>query len=57
VHRPPLEHLSSLPERALPAELWAASRELVECYYRARFAGVPPDPAELARLRLHLERR
>ena len=58
--RPPgrglLEHARALaadeaPGAPFPAGTAASARDVVEAYYRARFGGEPPDPAEAARLR------
>ena len=38
----------------MPAAVAMAARDVVEAYYRARFGGEGPDPAETARLRLVL---
>ena len=38
----------------MPAGMAAAARDVVDAYYRARFGGEPPDPAETARLRYGL---
>ena len=51
-----LEHARALaadggPGAPVPAALLAAGREIVGVYYRARFGGEAPDPAETTRLR------
>jgi hypothetical protein len=51
--RAPLEHLESLerlrgqPPSKLPPELIAAGRQVVDCYYRARFGGKSVAAAEI----------
>lgn len=49
-HRPPLEHLLSLPDDAVPEGERAAGRAVVDCYYRARYGGRAPDAETLERL-------
>jgi hypothetical protein len=59
--RPPsrghLEHLGRAGEgeAGLPSDLAAVSREVVACYYRARYGGRAPHPGEIARLQGRLE--
>jgi transglutaminase-like putative cysteine protease len=47
---PPLEHLSRLPENKVPRELLDVGREVVDCFYRARFRGERIGSEELARV-------
>jgi len=47
---PPLEHLGRLPGEKAPPELLQASREVVDCLYRAAFRGDRIDAEELAKL-------
>jgi transglutaminase-like putative cysteine protease len=49
-HRAPLEHLQSLPPDRIEAGALRASRDAVECYYRARFGGIVPERDEVAGL-------
>jgi hypothetical protein len=58
--RPPsrglLEHARAVavegaPGPPAPSGIAMAARKVVEAYYRARFGGEPPDPAEMGRLR------
>jgi len=54
-HRAPLEHLRDLEAARLPAALRRTSEDVVECYYRARYAGRPPRAGELEGLARRLD--
>ena len=53
-HRAPREHLDATAHR-LPAESRDPSRAVVDCVYRARYAGLRAPDAEIERLRRSLE--
>ena len=55
--RAPLEHLNQIPDGRAPAPLLEVSREIVERYYRARFAGQAAGPDEVRALESALEER
>jgi transglutaminase-like putative cysteine protease len=60
--RAPLEHLEALEwpvgqsTSTVPPELLAAGRQVVDCYYRARFGGEAVAPAEVETLHAALRR-
>jgi hypothetical protein len=54
-HRAPLEHLRDLEPSRLPVALRRTSQQVVDCYYRARYAGRPPLAGELEALARRLE--
>jgi len=55
--RAPLEHLNQMPTGHAPAPLIEVSREIVERYYRARFAGQTAGPDEVRALESALDSR
>jgi hypothetical protein len=54
--RTPLEHVQQLSGDRVPPSLLGVGRELVEAYYRARFAGEPPAPGRVQTLESALRR-
>jgi transglutaminase-like putative cysteine protease len=54
--RTPLEHVQQLASDRVPPSLLDVGRELVEVYYRARFAGEPPAPGRVQTLESALRR-
>jgi transglutaminase-like putative cysteine protease len=55
--RAPLEHLNQMPAGRAPTPLIEVSREIVERYYRERFAGQCAGPDEVHALESALEER
>lgn len=53
--RAPLEHLSGIASGKISPALREASRRAVECYYCARYAGLPVTAAEIAVVRQALD--
>jgi len=51
----PLEHLKNIPAHKLTPQLHAASRRIVDCFYRCCFAGDSISPDELRKLRQEFE--
>jgi transglutaminase-like putative cysteine protease len=56
-HRAPFEHVRGLEPARLPPGLRRTSEDVVDCYYRARYAGRPPLAGEVQGLARRLEDR
>jgi hypothetical protein len=49
------EHLEAIPRGDLTPELAAVSARVIDCYYRARYGGIEPQPEELRQTRQALQ--
>ncbi len=54
--RAPLEHLRSIPPEKIPTPMREASQAVIDCYYRACFAGLAVDREEVEAMQRLLDR-